>query len=101
MERSAHAYTSDYPWDPSRTIDEVHALFERDGAPLQSEMMLDRDPGERNKAHPALGSNNKRVLAYERTVGKGAVCYIGMGHNSVRMPEGKRHRQSAVNCGCL
>ena len=89
MERSNYAYTKDYDWDPTRRIDELHALFENEAAPRQSEMLVDRDPGERNQAHPALGHRNTRPVAYEREVGRGAVCYLGLGHNQVRLPAGQ------------
>ena len=86
MVRSNYAYTPGYPWDPSRRIDELKQLYQANALPRQSEMMVDRDPGDRNAAHPTLRSNKKRVLAYERSVGAGAVCYMGLGHCSVNLP---------------
>jgi type 1 glutamine amidotransferase len=86
MVRSNYAYTRGYPWDPKRKIRELQELYEKNALPKQSEMLVDRDPGERNAPHPDLGSNNNRVLAYERKVGKGAVCYIGLGHCTVNIP---------------
>merc|ERR1712146_375545 len=62
-------------------INELQDVFRKNAKPKQSEMLVDRDPGERNAQHPSLGHRNKRVLAYERTVGKGAVVYIGLGHS--------------------
>ena len=86
MVRSNYAYTRGYPWDPARKIEALQALYTDNALPKQSEMLVDRDPGERNAAHPALGSSNKRVMAYERKVGDGAVCYMGLGHCSVNLP---------------
>jgi len=86
MVRSNYAYTKGYPWNPKREIEELQELYEKNALPKQSEMMVERDPGERNAAHPDLGDNNKRVLAYERKVGDGAVCYIGLGHCTVNIP---------------
>ena len=86
MVRSNYAYTKGYPWDPKRNIQELQELYAKNASPKQSEMLVDRDPGERNAAHPALGSPVKRVLAYERKVGDGAVCYMGLGHCTVNTP---------------
>mmetsp|Transcript_96122 Transcript_96122/g.206217 ORF Transcript_96122/g.206217 Transcript_96122/m.206217 type:complete len:352 (+) Transcript_96122:82-1137(+) len=86
MERSDYAYSKGYPWDEKRTIHELQELYRKNAPPKQSEMMLDRDPGERNAQHPAVGHRNKRVLAYERTVGKGGIVYLGLGHTTVTMP---------------
>merc|ERR1712146_335777 len=86
MERSDYAYMKGYPWDPKRRIGELQALFREKAPPRQSEMTLDRDPGERNAAHPAVKHRNERVLAYERRVGSGAVLYIGLGHSTVGFP---------------
>lgn len=87
MVRSDYAYSKDYHFDPTRNIQELQELFEKNAAPAQSEMLCDRDPGTYNSQHPALGGDpNKRVLAYERTVGKGSVIYIGLGHCTVNTP---------------
>ena len=86
MVRSNYAYTRGYPWDPTREIDELQELYAKNALPRQSEMMVDRDPGTRSADHPALGSANKRVVAFERKVGDGAVCYMGLGHCSVNLP---------------
>jgi type 1 glutamine amidotransferase len=98
MQRSDYAYQPGYPWDPTRKIKELHQLFREKAPPKQSEMMLDRDPGEKNSKHPTLGGDrNKRVLAYERKVGKGGVLYIGIGHTTVGFPGRPGYKGSWVN----
>lgn len=86
MERSDYAYSRGYPWDPSRNIHELQELYRKNAPPKQSEMLLDRDPGEKNSQHPSVGHRNTRVVAYERTVGKGGIFYTGLGHSTVNLP---------------
>ena len=51
--------------------------------------------------HPAIGGDrNKRVLAYERKVGKGAVLYVGLGHTTVnRYDRGQNGQNPRPNDG--
>jgi len=97
MERSDFAYMKDFPWDPTRKIGELQALFREKAPPKQSEMMLTRDPGERNSQHPSVGHRNNRVLAFERSVGKGGVVYIGVGHSVVGFPGRPGYKASWSN----
>jgi len=97
MERSDYAYMKGYPWDPSRKIGELQELFRKNAPPRQSEMMLTRDPGTRNAQHPSVGHRNNRVLAFERTVGKGGVVYIGVGHSVVGFPGFPGYKASWTN----
>jgi type 1 glutamine amidotransferase len=78
-------------------VQELQALYEKNALPNQSEMLCDRDPGEKNSAHPAIGHKNKRVLAYERVVGKGAVVYIGLGHCTVNTPGREGYKGAWAN----
>merc|ERR1711862_460730 len=86
MGRSDYDKRRGYPFDPSRNIHQLQELFQKNAPPKQSEMMLDRDPGERNSQHPSVQNKNTRVVAYERTVGAGAVLYMGLGHMTVDFP---------------
>ena len=99
MRDSNYAYLRDYPWDPKRDIKSLQRLYEKNARPFESEMLVTRDPGEYNTGHPAIGkgNNNKRVLVYERKVGKGAVCYIGLGHCTVNRPGHKGYKGSWAN----
>jgi len=97
MERSDYAYSRDYPWDPSRDIGQLQALYRERAPPRQSEMLMDRDPGERNSQHPSVGHRNTRVMAFERTVGKGAIFYTGLGHSTVSFPGHSGYKGSWAN----
>lgn len=87
MVRSNYAYLKGYPWDPTRKITELHELFNKNAPDKQSEMLVKRDPGTKNSGHPQIGGDrNKRVMAFERKVGKGAIFYTGLGHCTVSTP---------------